>query len=118
MNIAEDRLYVCIEEGNKLSMHTRDEIDDVIQKAEETSSGRLDFTSIGSINTQDITKKHFALLFTIQGKVYMSTLYDVVQADSAEQAQAIVEQKPRFQRKSLTFRKIIDLSELINQTLS
>jgi hypothetical protein len=110
---AKDKLYVCLEENNKLSIHSREEVDAVIKDVEEDYEGELPYTVVGSIITPI---EEIPFLFTCT--VGTVTFYEVVIADSEEKAKEKLLLKKRIKKTKVEIKNIKNLSLLIAEYYS
>lgn len=103
-----EKLYVCLNDDNTLSLETRFDVDAAIKNAEETYNSDMPFTVIGNISTP------------VEGKAFMiicknnsSVFYDVITAASEEKAIEKLLSKKRFLNKNIEIKRVQDLTQII-----
>jgi hypothetical protein len=105
----QDKLYVCLDDNNRLSLQTRYTLDAMIADAEE-SDNSLSMTAVGTVKVPSEKTP-----FYIVAKMNTAVLYDVVEADSVEDAQKKFLGFKRFAGKNVVIQHTRDLTDIIKQ---
>lgn len=106
---SKEKLYVCLEEGDNLSLHTRADVDAIIKDVEEDHDGTMPFTVVGNVTTPvDGTP------FLVTYKVGSSTYYEVVTTkEGGPTGPEILQSKKRLKGKKIDVLAFRNLSQLI-----
>lgn len=103
-----EKLYVCLGEGSKLSLHTRTEVDLVIKTIEEDYDGSMPFTVVGNILVPVEGSPFF-----VTYKVGNTILYDIVIGTEENKAKETLLNKKRLKGKNVTILAFRNISQLI-----
>jgi hypothetical protein len=104
-----EKLYVCLNDDDSISLQSRDDVDSVIKNAEE-NLGSLPFTVLGHIS---IPLEGSPFLFTCtQPK---TVFFEVITATNEDEAKDILLNKKRLKNKTFKIQAVRDLSELVKK---
>jgi precorrin-6B methylase 2 len=107
-----EKIYVCLYENGGLSLETRFDVDAVITNAEEFQ-GNMPFTVLGSVKVPVILTAYLII-----AKVGTTIVYNVIEAKNEEAALSIFKSLKRNINRTVSIKRVEDLTHLIKEYYS